>query len=69
MGAKAGAMRAESLRGIRWKKELKKLYIDCVYLPMVSQTVGSEREDGLECRDGIIICSHWMSCQTDFYNV
>ena len=45
------------------------MYIDCVYLPMVSQTVGSEREDGLECRDGIIICSHWMSCQTDFYNV
>ena len=66
------------------EKELKKLcltmlrsqvpvdpyvHIDCVYLPVVSQTVGSERGDGLECRDGIIVCSHWMSCQTDFYIV
>ena len=45
------------------------MYIECVYLPVVSQTVGSEQGDGLEYRDGIIICSHWMSCQTDFYTV
>lgn len=45
------------------------MHMDCVYLPMVSQTVGSERGDGLECRGGIIICGQWMSCETDFYIV
>ena len=31
------------------------MHIDCVYLPMVAQTLGSEHGDGLGCRDGIII--------------